>query len=159
VLADQFGRLRDGDRFWYQRAFSGSALSQLEGTTLAGVIRRNTALTNLQNNVFVFQVGISGTVFGDNDRDGRLGTRERGLAGQTVELVDAVTGELVASTTTDAGGAYRFDVSNGLGLGQFRVRVALPAGRVQTTSRLPVIDLVRGDTFATRVDIGLSPAR
>src|SRR5205823_7958551 len=48
VLADQFERLRDGDRFWYERAFSGPALRELEGTTLADVIRRNTALTNLQ---------------------------------------------------------------------------------------------------------------
>src|SRR4029453_3591730 len=42
VLADQFTRLRDGDRFWYQRTFSGSALREIEGTTLADPLRRNT---------------------------------------------------------------------------------------------------------------------
>ena len=55
VLADQFTRLRDGDRFWYRRdpAFSASELAELEATTLADVIRRNTAISNLQENVFV----------------------------------------------------------------------------------------------------------
>jgi peroxidase len=159
VLTDQFARLRDGDRFWYQRTFSGSALRELEGTTLADVVRRNSTLTNLQSNVFVFQVGISGTVFGDRDRDGRLGPREQGLAGQTVEVLDADTGDVVTSTTTDARGRYGFDVSNGLGLGRFRVRVVPQAGGVQTTVGLPVIALTRGDTFATRIDIGVTTVR
>src|SRR5262249_57168852 len=68
VLADQFQRLRDGDRFWYQRVFSGSALKALEGTTLADVIRRNTSLTNLQGDVFFFRVGIRATVFSPTTR-------------------------------------------------------------------------------------------
>src|SRR5436190_19335147 len=97
VLIDQFGQLRDGDRFWYERTFAGSALRQLEGTSLADVIRRDTTLTNLQSDVFFFKIGISGTVFEDHDRDGRLGTRERGLAGLTVELLDVDTGEVVAA--------------------------------------------------------------
>jgi hypothetical protein len=42
VIADQFERLRDGDRFWYQRVFSGRELAALERTTLARIIRRNT---------------------------------------------------------------------------------------------------------------------
>ncbi|MFQ5845406.1 MAG: peroxidase family protein, partial [Planctomycetota bacterium] len=44
VLRDQFERLRDGDRFWYRNVFSGDALAELEATTLADVIRRNTAI-------------------------------------------------------------------------------------------------------------------
>src|SRR5262249_46701895 len=108
ILADQFQRIRDGDRFWFEQTFSGSALKQLEGTTLADLIRRNTSLTNLQGDVFFFRVGISGTVFGDANRDGRLGRGERGLAGQTVQLLDAGTGDVVATTTTDARGNYAF---------------------------------------------------
>jgi peroxidase len=55
VLADQFTRLRDGDRFWYRRdpAFSATELAALEATRLSDVIRRNTSLTNLQDNVFL----------------------------------------------------------------------------------------------------------
>ena len=53
VLRDQFQRLRDGDRFWYERVFTGAALAELESTTLADIIRRNTGiLGELQNDVF-----------------------------------------------------------------------------------------------------------
>src|SRR5262249_1447595 len=63
ILVDQFTRLRDGGRYWYERTYSGAALQTLENTTLADVIRRNTTLTNVQSNVFFFRVGINGTVF------------------------------------------------------------------------------------------------
>lgn len=55
VLADQFTRLRDGDLFWYRRdpAFSASELATLEATRLSDVIRRNSGITNLQDNVFI----------------------------------------------------------------------------------------------------------
>ena len=52
VLVDQFTRLRDGDRFWYQNQFSDEQLRQIERTTLADVMSRNTELTNLQDHVF-----------------------------------------------------------------------------------------------------------
>jgi hypothetical protein len=51
VLVDQFERLRDGDRFWYQNIFEGRELRRIENTTLADVIRRNTDVRGLQRNV------------------------------------------------------------------------------------------------------------
>jgi len=54
IIADQFTRLRDGDRFWYQNALPGNVLRDIERTSLADVIRRNTSLTKLQDNVFFF---------------------------------------------------------------------------------------------------------
>ncbi len=54
ILVDQFERLRDGDRFWYRRIFSGSRLTELEATTLSMVIRRNTEISGeLPTNVFL----------------------------------------------------------------------------------------------------------
>ena len=54
VLRDQFERLRDGDRFWYQLVFSGSELAELEATTLAEIIRRNSSIGHeMQDNVFM----------------------------------------------------------------------------------------------------------
>ena len=44
VLGDQVRRLRDGDRYWYARVYSGAALEELERTRLADVIRRNTGI-------------------------------------------------------------------------------------------------------------------
>lgn len=52
VLIDQFTALRDGDRFWYQNTFSGQELREIDSTTLADVIERNTDLTSIQDNAF-----------------------------------------------------------------------------------------------------------
>ena len=48
IIVDQFTRLRDGDRFWFEDdpyflANHGS-LDELRGTTLADIIRRNTPI-------------------------------------------------------------------------------------------------------------------
>ncbi|WP_166820408.1 peroxidase family protein [Thalassoroseus pseudoceratinae] len=52
ILVDQFERLRDGDRFWYQNIFTGGLLEEIESTTLADVIERNTSAAGLQDNIF-----------------------------------------------------------------------------------------------------------
>jgi hypothetical protein len=153
VLMDQFTRLRDGDRFWFERTFSGPALQGLERTTLADVIRRNTNLTNLQQNVFFFRVAAGGTVFADANRNGRRDFNERPLANLRVNLLD-LSGEVVGTATTDARGFYRFDISNGLGVGRYIVHVELPAGLTQTTPD-SVISITRGDTMVTR-DLGVA---
>ena len=44
VLADQFERLRDGDRFWYQSYFPPGWVTLLERQTLAHIMRRNTSI-------------------------------------------------------------------------------------------------------------------
>ncbi len=54
IIASQFERLRDGDRFWYERVFTGNALNALESVTLSQIIRRNTTITKLQDNVFFY---------------------------------------------------------------------------------------------------------
>jgi hypothetical protein len=54
ILVDQFTRLRDGDRFWYQASLSDRTIQEIENTSLADIIRRNTSLTKLQENVFFF---------------------------------------------------------------------------------------------------------
>ena len=52
ILVRQFERLRDGDRFWYQRYLSPELLAWVEQQTLASVIRRNTAIgSEIQDDV------------------------------------------------------------------------------------------------------------
>ncbi len=54
IIANQFERIRDGDRNWYQRTFCGTQRQAIEGTRLSDIIRRNTSITKLQDNVFFF---------------------------------------------------------------------------------------------------------
>jgi hypothetical protein len=53
VMKDQFERLRDGDRFWFE---NDPMLSELRGTLaklrLSHVIRRNTRINNVPENIF-----------------------------------------------------------------------------------------------------------
>ena len=44
ILVDQFTRLRDGDPDFYTHRFSGNTLVEIDTTTLADVIRRNTTI-------------------------------------------------------------------------------------------------------------------
>ncbi len=54
ILVDQFERLRDGDRFFYRNIFRHHQIRNLEKTTLAKIIRRNTRIgRELQKNVFL----------------------------------------------------------------------------------------------------------
>ena len=52
VIADQFTRLRDGDRFWYQNLVSPERAGEIGSTRLSDVIERNTGLTTIQPNGF-----------------------------------------------------------------------------------------------------------
>jgi len=58
IIADQFQRLRDGDRFWYELTFDGLLLDEITNTTLADIIRRNTRITRIQDNVFFYYGGV-----------------------------------------------------------------------------------------------------
>lgn len=54
VLKDQFERLRDGDRFWYENddTFDDAAIKRLKKTRLSTVLERNTGIKNVPRNVF-----------------------------------------------------------------------------------------------------------
>lgn len=53
ILIDQFARLRDGDRFWYQAYMPPAMIDFLHHQTLATIIRRNTGIgRELPDDVF-----------------------------------------------------------------------------------------------------------
>lgn len=54
ILKRQFQALRDGDRFYYENdtALSASEIASIKDTRLSDVIRRNTKITIIQDNVF-----------------------------------------------------------------------------------------------------------
>lgn len=76
ILLDQFTRLRDGDRFWYENIFYGKQLKALRKTKFNDVIKRNTTITNIQPNVFIF----------DGSDDGQRYPRRKGMKNITIEL-------------------------------------------------------------------------
>jgi len=52
VIADQFIRLRDGDRFYFENSLSTSEIAWVESRKLSDVVRDNTAVEKLAENVF-----------------------------------------------------------------------------------------------------------
>ncbi|MCA8958915.1 MAG: peroxiredoxin [Planctomycetes bacterium] len=54
VIRDQFERVRDGDRFWYQNdlGLSPTEKQEIQRTRLSDVIRRNTSLHSVPDDVF-----------------------------------------------------------------------------------------------------------
>ena len=58
IISEQFHRLRDGDRFWFENdpyfRTNPELLDELRATTLAEIIRRNTSISNeISDDVFV----------------------------------------------------------------------------------------------------------
>ena len=68
---------------------------------------------------YISDNSIAGTVYRDDNRSGALNTGEKGYPEQTVQLLDK-DGAVVATTKTDANGAYSFD---NLPDGTYSVRV------------------------------------
>ncbi len=153
IIADQFERLRDGDRFWYQRDLSTAEMKMVGHTTLADVIRRNTTTTNLQDNVFQFYNTIDGQVFFDANGNGRQDRGEQGMAGVTVNLLDA-DGNMIALAITSANGSYAFE---DLEVGVYYVSLELPDNLRQSTPALRQVDLTRGEDLPSLL-IGVTSA-
>lgn len=146
IIVDQFERLRDGDRFWYQNQFSGKELAQLQKTSLSDIIERNTSLTSIQQNAFFFKASISGTITqANNSRSSRSNRSALPLTNANVSLINTDDGSTVATTTTDSQGRYSFSVAEGLRTGIYRVSVTGSDGTVVANSRN--ISITGGDDF------------
>jgi peroxidase len=154
IIADQFQRLRDGDRFWYQRVFSGKTLADLEQTTLASVIQRNTTISNVQGNVFYMNAEISGSVYMDSNASGRQDRFELGIPGIQVELLDG-NGAVVDTAFTGRDGRYRF--ANFSETGNYTVHVVAPA-RLKAVQATRDVLVSRGGLSLGGVNFGLLAA-
>ena len=53
IIGDQFTRLRDGDRYWYESIFQGDILDWINNRSLADIILDNTGIDWMQDNVFM----------------------------------------------------------------------------------------------------------
>jgi peroxidase len=168
IMVDQFTRLRNGDRFFYQNEnFTPEEMRIInQGNTLAETIENNTNITNLQSDVMVFRASVSGTVFSQTNVNPRQGPN--GIAGVTVDLLNG-DGDIVATTLTDRQGNYFFnqlsgpaanvEVGSGLSAtGQYTVQVVPPAGSKPSSVTPATIMVTRGDTQITDVNFALNTA-
>jgi peroxidase len=65
IIAGQFERLRDGDRFWFENhQFNAKTLAQIEHATLSDIIERDTDTKHMQDDAFVFFDRHGGTASG-----------------------------------------------------------------------------------------------
>lgn len=75
IIVDQFTRLRDGDRFWYEGRLSDEMLDMIQDTSLSDIILRNTDTDYLQADALVAALRQGGT----NGDDLITGTDARDL--------------------------------------------------------------------------------
>jgi hypothetical protein len=154
IIADQFNRLRAGDRFFYlNESWNADELNILrQGNTLAKVIEANTGITNLQPDVFKFTASISGAVLAAPTPGGHGGTWAQGLSGITVQLKDS-DGNVVGTTVTDRLGRYSFNQLTGVGgTGEYTVQLVLPAGETQTSPNPAPVQITAGGANVTGVN-------
>ncbi len=154
ILVDQFTRVRDGDRFWYERSLNPTDLAFVRSMTLSKIIQANTTITNLQDNVFVYNTTVNGRVFADANGNGRIDPGENGLPNMTLQLVDD-TGAIITTARTDPNGVYHFA---GIQLGDYSVHVVTLNGQILTTPNNRPIDVTRGMDF-NNVDFGIRLAQ
>jgi peroxidase len=160
IIADQFNRLRAGDRFFYSNeSWNADELRFVQqGNTLAKIIEANTAITNLQSDVFKFTASISGSVVSGRTARAAHVASPRGLSGVTVRLEDS-NGNVLATTVTDRSGLYRFNQLTGLsGIGNYTVSLVPPSGSVQMAKAPSSILISRGGMNVKNVDFVLAPA-
>ena len=92
----------------------------------------NTATISVSSSL---AVGLSGEVYADNNGNGLLDGGEPGLSGWTLNLLNS-SSQTIATTTTDANGAYSFP---GIVTGTYTIAVVLQAGYIATSATtLPV---------------------
>lgn len=53
IIADQFTRLRAGDRLYFENVLDAGDIAKVKATSLSSIIKANTSLTTVQPNVFV----------------------------------------------------------------------------------------------------------
>ncbi len=81
--------------------------------------------------IFVPYASIGDYVWLDANHNGIQDADENGISGITVNLINQATGEIIATTQTDANGYYLFDKLN---KGEYQVAFELPSGYVFTYS-------------------------
>ena len=122
IIADQFTRSRDGDRYWYQNYLTTDELALVQNMTLSNIIKANSTITNLQPDSFHFDIYVSGRVFNDANGNGKFDNNESGIPNRYVYLLDE-DGMILDWDQTDANGLYKI---NKIQVGTYSVTTDVP---------------------------------
>lgn len=57
IVGSQFQKLRNGDRLWYELVYPPQIVEEIKATKLSEIIMRNTAILELQEDVFHYSFG------------------------------------------------------------------------------------------------------
>jgi hypothetical protein len=174
IIAEQFERIRDGDRYWYELTFTRAEQEWLNQQTFADIIRRNSGISNIQDQVFIYEVAINGSAFNDVNGNKIYDAGEPWLVGWTVELRNP-SGALLATAITNSQGWYQFDnqvppgddspyfgpgggdagpeTQDGLSIGYYNIRLKRQRGWMQTTPNPATIDISKG-MIVSGIDFG-----
>lgn len=155
ILVEQFERLRDADRFWYERNteeggfFTTEEIKEIEQTTYADIIKLNTEISNLAADVFYTSSESNPIDDGLLDLTGLSGqaqisiTREASydnlvgfyvVADKQGTIIDSVTGEMWTADNEGYAAAAisrsiaSFTVEDNLSTSNFNLN--LPAGSI-----------------------------
>jgi len=144
IINKQFQSLRDGDRFFYKNSAPPELVSQIQNTTLTQIISRNGGPTNLQPNVFLLNSIVSGKVSLQAEN---MGIMPMGmtLAGMKVDLIQ--DGQIIATTTTDRQGNYRFNDVAIIGYATVRIELPTIQGMTFTGSTSVDVEITKGQIF------------
>ena len=122
VVANQFERLRDGDRFFYAgdpvlQSRTVRHVIDLKNVSLAGIIQRNTGVTNLQENVFYDQSVLYFNA-GGHEADITLVTQGNSVAvvnhrGHVIDsrLIDELSQVILVGSDSHHGDRFTLDAS------------------------------------------------
>lgn len=105
IIADQFTRSRDGDRYWYENGqFTSGELSLIRSTTLAELMARNSSVTGISGNAFTTATAPAGPAAAGTAAS-ETSTDYRSISGYGNNLLDPSAGAthdyLATNFTTD----------------------------------------------------------
>lgn len=135
---------------WYQNIFSGSQLRAIQSTSLADIIRANTAAKNIQNYVFVFRTLIAGNLsLGSTKQLQPIRPRSR-----------RTNGEPARRDRWQRGGHDNDEFPRQLPVrfprrsrnGQYQIQLVATLGGKQAAATSNTISVTRGDQFFTGVN-------
>jgi len=156
TCASPAGFLNSSSPLAWPGSTGGSAGGTQPVPTITGIDLSGVKTASVDNHFTKTLPGsqISGVVYFDPDNSGGLFTLDdQPVPGRTLELRDQVSNALIATTTTDASGAYSF---SGLPAGSYRVLMpALPAG---TTHGITSAGTLGGAPNGTPTAPGAAPA-